>query len=189
MAKVRDNLVTEGLSGKLGKRLVFRKGRKGKTILATLPVENEKRQFNDAQKAHQGAFKKAIAYAKVAKTQPLYVALGKQVDEAAYNLAVADWFGQPEVLELDSAGWRGQAGQTIRIRAEDDTQVESVEVIIQTPDGRTKFEQGQAELLETDGSWWVYTSTSIVSLASPLHIVAIARDLPGNSNSMVVRTT
>jgi hypothetical protein len=121
MAKVRDNLVTEGLSGKLGKRLVFRKGRKGKTILATLPVENDKRQFNDAQKAHQGAFKKAIAYAKVAKTQPLYVALGKQVDEAAYNLAVADWFGQPEVLELDSAGWRGQAGQTIRIRAEGGT--------------------------------------------------------------------
>jgi hypothetical protein len=34
MAKVRDNIITEGLSGKLGRRLVFRKSRGGGTILA-----------------------------------------------------------------------------------------------------------------------------------------------------------
>jgi hypothetical protein len=38
MAKIIDNLVTEGLSGKLGKRLVFRKSKGGKTILATRPI-------------------------------------------------------------------------------------------------------------------------------------------------------
>jgi hypothetical protein len=37
MAKVKDNIVTEGLSGKLGKRLVARHMRDGRTIIATRP--------------------------------------------------------------------------------------------------------------------------------------------------------
>ena len=72
MAKIIDNLVTEGLSGKLGKRLVFRKGKGGQTILATRPVFSVDRQFNLSQLAQQEAFKQAIVYAKVAKNQPLY---------------------------------------------------------------------------------------------------------------------
>lgn len=188
MAKVRDNLVTEGLSGKLGRRLVFRKGRNGKTILATRPAYSEDREFNDAQLAQQEAFKQAIAYAKVAKDQPLYVHLAKGADATAYNLAVADWFGQPQILEMDGSGWKGQIGQTIRIKAQDDTHVKSVQVIIQTPNGSTQFEQGQAQPSETDGLLWVYTSTSVVPLDSPVHVVAIAKDLPGNSNQLVWRT-
>src|SRR5262245_9961030 len=119
MAKVFDNPITEGLSGKLGRRLVFRKGRKGKTIVALSPVFSEDRCFNEAQLAQQEAFRQATQYAVGAKDNPIYVSLARTADATAYNLAVADWFGQPEVLEIDASNWTGQAGQPLRIRAQD----------------------------------------------------------------------
>jgi hypothetical protein len=159
MAKVLDNLVTEGLSGKLGRRLVFRKGRNGKTILAVRPVTSENRVFNDTQLAQQEAFRQATQYAVVAKDNPIYVNLAKGADATAYNLAVADWFGQPKVLEIDPSGWTGQIGQTIRIMAKDDTHVASVHVVIDDAHG-TIFEQGEA--VRAEGLWWTYTTTSQV---------------------------
>jgi hypothetical protein len=57
MAKVKDNIITEGLSGKLGRRLVFRTSKNGKTILAISPVFSEDRVFNHSQLSQQEAFK------------------------------------------------------------------------------------------------------------------------------------
>jgi hypothetical protein len=189
MAKVDDNLVTEGLRGKLGKRLVFRKGRGGSTILATRAPHNKDRVYNAAQLAQQEAFTEAAQYAKGAKNNPIYVQLAKGEEASPYNLAVADWFGKPEILEADNGSWTGQIGQTIRIKANDDTRVTSVQITIQTPDGKMQFEQGQAQPSETEPLWWVYTSTTAVPLTSPVHVVVVAKDLPGNSDQLVWRTS
>jgi hypothetical protein len=184
MAKVRDNLVTEGLSGKLGKRLVFRKSRGDRTIVSVRPVNSATREYSESELEHQEAFKQATQYAKVAKDQPLYVERAKGTEATAYNLAVADWFGHPEILEINASGWTGQIGQTIRIKAQDDTRVTTVHVAIRDADDNV-LEQGQAVLSNTDGLWWIYTASSLVSPDSDPSILATAKDLPGNSHQMV----
>lgn len=89
MAKVLDNPITEGLSGKLGRRLVFRKGRKGRTIVALNRVYSEDRVVSDAQLAQQEAFRSATQYAVVAKDHPTYVQLAKGGEATAITPCAA----------------------------------------------------------------------------------------------------
>src|SRR5215216_5299015 len=97
MAKVKNNLVTEGLSGRVGKRLVFRQLRDGSTVLCTLP-DFSNRVFSEEQVTHQSRFKRASAYAKVAaKTTPIYRELAPARNTNAYNLALSDWFNPPVI--------------------------------------------------------------------------------------------
>ena len=77
-----------------------------------------------------------------------------------YNVAVADWFHEPEIKDIDLSGWNGQAGQTIRIEAVDDVQVKQVTVVI-TDETGTVLEQGAA--VQADSLWWTYTTTKAAS--------------------------
>lgn len=181
MAKVFDNPITEGLSGKLGRRLVFRKGRGGKTIVALSPVFSEDRVFNEAQLAQQEAFRLATQYAVGAKDNPIYVNLAKGTDATAYNLAVADYFGKPDVLEINISEWTGQIGQTIRVKAQDNVRVMSVRVMIRESNNTaTALEEGEAVRSETNGLMWVYTTKTVVPMTPGTRIDAFARDLPDN---------
>jgi len=100
----------------------------------------------------------------------------------AFNAAVADWFNKPEVLEIDASNWTGLAGQTIRVKAQDDTQVTKVHVQIADAQGNI-FEEGDAE--QTDGLWWDYTTTTNVEGdPATANVKATARDLPGNTHSL-----
>ena len=178
MAEVYNNIFVRGLTGSVGNQFVIRKTKSGRTIVANKPMFDESRDFTDNQKAQQEAFKTAINYDKGAKTQPLYVELAKGTDASAYNLAVADWFGQPEVLELDARQWTGQSGQTIRIKAQDDTKVTRVTIVIHN--NGTILEQGEAVPSETDGLLWTYITTSNVTVTPGLLMDANAYDLAGN---------
>lgn len=181
MAKVLDNLVTEGLSGKLGKRLVFRKGKGGKTLLSTRPVFSADREFNPSQLAQQEAFKQAIIYAKVARTQPLYIALAKGTPKTAYNIAVEDWFEEPQVLNIDISSWTGQIGQEIRVKAQDNIKVARVHVMIREDNtSTTPLEEGDAVPSDTDGLLWTYTSQTLVTQTPRTRLDVSAYDLPGN---------
>ena len=179
MSKVKDNIITEGLSGRLGKsRLIFRTGKNGKTIVALSSAVGEDRVFNEAQQAQQEAFAQATQYAVVAKDNPVYVSLARETDASAYNLAIADWFGKPKVLELNTDGWTGGIGHTIRIKAKDDTKVTRVQVVIHQ-DGNV-LEQGEAVPSETDGLMWTYVTTTNLMGTPNLQLDANAFDLPGN---------
>jgi hypothetical protein len=178
MAKVHNNIFVRGLTGSVGDQFVIRKTRSGRTIIANKPVFDENREFTEAQLAQQGAFKKATGYAKTAKTQPVYVELAKGTDATAYNLAMADWFGQPEVLELNTGGWTGGIGHTIRIQAQDDTKVTSVSVVIHS--NGDILEQGEAVPSEMDSLLWTYVTTTDVRGTPGLQLDANAYDLPGN---------
>ena len=181
MAKVHDNPITEGLSGKLGRRLQFRRGRGGKTIVALSPVYSDTRVLSEAQLAHHEAFGLATQYAVEAKDNPIYVQLARGADATAYNLAIADWFRKPAVQEIDASAWTGEIGQTIRIVAKDDAYVASVHVAITDAQG-TVLEEGEA--VRAEKFWWTYTTTSQVPQLPNRRIVAVARDLPGNSDSL-----
>ena len=185
MAKVHNNIFVRGLRGSVGDQFVIRKTRSGKTIIANKPEFDEAREFTETQKQHQEAFRQATNYAKFAKTQPVYVQLAQGKGATPYNIAVADWFGAPEVLEIDASGWTGQAGQTIRVKAIDNVMVASVRVKIDDAHGTT-FEEGEAVRSALDGLWWEYTTTTPVPLQPAPRVIATAHDLPGNSNGMAL---
>ena len=178
MAEVFNNIFVRGLTGAVGDQFVIRKTRSGKTIIANKPRFDKDREFSPAQKAHQKAFREAARYAKAAQTQPFYIERANAANSTAYNMAVADWFGKPEILALDASGWSGEIGQSIRIEAQDDTKVTHVTVVIH--DNGTVLEQGEAVQSGTGGSLWSYVTTTQVTPAQGILLDANAYDLPGN---------
>lgn len=182
MAEVFNNIFVRGLSGAVGDQFVIRRTRSGKTIIANKPVFDKNRVFTEAQLEQQSAFKRATAYAKANKRHPLYVERAKANNSIAYNMAIADWFGVPEVLNVDATNLTGQAGQTMTIRAQDDTQVTRVRVVIR--DDGNVLEQGEGVRSETDGLLWTYTTTIDHPAGPALQMDVNAYDLPGNSGAM-----
>ena len=178
MAKVDNNIFVRGLTGAVGDQFVIRKGRGGKTIIANKPSFAADRVFNAQQLAHQDAFRMAIAYAKDAKTDELYITKAQGTTMTAFNAAVADWFNKPVVLTVDASAWTGDMGQVIRIQAQDDTKVTEVKVVIRD-DSQNVVEEGLA--VQGAGLWWEYTTTADVPNWAVSKIVATAKDLPGNS--------
>ena len=177
MAKVRNNIVIKGLSGSLGDQLVLKQDKAGRTIVSVKPDFDPNHEFSAAQKEVQEHFREATAYAKTAKTNEVYVAKADGAAHSAYNVAVADWFHAPEVLELDASAWDGQAEQVIRIKAMDDVQVTAVSVVITTA-ADVVVEQGQA--IQADGLWWEYTTSADFTAPGQPKVIVTARDLPGH---------
>lgn len=174
MAKVVKNIITQGLSGSLGHQISFRHDAAGRTILGLKPTRNGDHTGSERQLAHQERFRKAVAYARVAaRTEPAYAAQATAL-HSAFNVAVADWFREPEIAEVDLTGWNGNAGEVIRIQAHDDVEVQTVRVTVMDGSGG-ELEAGTAERVN---GWWVYTTRNSHPLTSPVHIVA--RDLPGH---------
>ena len=184
MAEAFNNLFVRGLTGAVGDQFVIRRTRSGKTIIANKPRFDKNREFSPSQKAHQNAFRQAARYAKAARTLPLYIERAKAANSTSYNMAVADWFGKPEILALDASGWTGAIGQTIRIKAQDDTKVTRVTVVIHN--NGAILEQGEAVPSGTDGSLWTYVTTTQVTPAQGILLDANAYDLPGNFGSWSV---
>ncbi len=177
MAKVRQNIVVQGLSGSLGDQLTIRQDKAGRTIISAKRTLNPNQVFSDAQKLHQQAFREAAAYAQSAKDLPVYALKAAGTPLNPYNAAVADWFHAPEILDVDLRGWSGQAGQVIRVKAIDDVQVTQVTVAIST-ESDTLIEQGAAT--RADGLWWQY----ITAAAGGLKVLVSAQDLPGHVAEM-----
>lgn len=179
MAKVRQNMVMQGLSGTLGDQLVIRIDKAGRTIVSAKAPDDPNRVFNDVQKAHQEEFRQAAAYAKAAKGEEVYAQKAQGTPLNPYNVAMADWFHAPEIKNLDIDAWSGQAGQLIRVEASDDVKITQVTVVI-TDESDVLLEQGSAE--QGPGLWWEYVTTATAS-GNPKVIVS-AQDLPGHIANM-----
>jgi hypothetical protein len=177
MSQSKNNIVTEGLSGKVY-QLVFRQWF-GKTIVAKRP-----RTFSTnsaSQLSIRDSFKKAAVYAKAAitdaATRLAYKAKAKP-GQSAYNMAFADFFKPPSIGDIDTSTYSSQAGSTINIEATDDFKVVSVKVKIEKANG-TLVEQGSATL-SSDGLHWLYTVTASGNITGNV-ISVTATDLPGNA--------
>jgi len=179
MAKVRQNIFVHGLSGSLGNQFVVRQDKAGRTIVGAKPNFKPNRDLTDSQKAHHLDFREAAAYAQGAKDQPVYVNKAAGTPLNPYNVAMADWFHAPEILDVDLGAWSGGAGQAIRVKAMDDVQVKQVTVVI-TDEKDVVLEQGAA--VQADSLWWQYTTTAAAG-GSPKVLVS-AQDLPGNVAEM-----
>ena len=185
MAKVHNNIFVRGLTGAVGDQFVIRKTRSGKTIIANKPVFDENREFTENQKSHQKAFQQAAEYARWAREQQVYILKAAGTALTSYNVAVADWFHAPEVLEIDTSGCTGQKGQTIRVRAIDDVMVTHVAVVIKGAN-EAVLEQGEAIPSQQDRTLWIYSLKSDVPMTPAPYVFATAEDLPGHQSRMAV---
>ena len=179
MAKVGNNIVTTGLSGKLGNLIVFR-NRGGKTVVSKAPLKKEQ-EPTEVQQQHQQRFQEAVLYAKAAIADPekkeAYSASAEE-GQSAYNVAVADFLNAPRIDEIDVSHYTGQPGSYIQVRAVDDFNVAEVTVAIQAADG-TEVESGAA-LLQPGTTWWRYTATTVNESLEGDKIVVRVSDTPGN---------
>jgi hypothetical protein len=165
MARVRRNIIIEGISGKLGGQLVFRNLKDGRTIVCAAP-DFSNRVLSTQQKAHHSKFKAGAAYAKAAaKTQPIYAELAAGTMKTAYNIALADYFHPPVIHEVKREGSR------LKIHASDDVLVTGVTVTVFGTDGKV-LEKGEA--VKGDSDWWEYIPQATGK------ILMEARDLAGN---------
>lgn len=178
MAKVKNNIVTEGLSGKLGDRIVFRQ-KAGKTIVAVKPQMPEER--SEAQINHAQRFREASQYAVEALKDPNvragYAARAK-AGQSAYNVALADYLTLPDISLVDFSLYDGKKGSQLRIRVSDDHLVSDVQVSIYSPDG-TLLEQGSATPM-LNGVDWAYTTQIASTEVQGNRLLIRATDLPGN---------
>jgi hypothetical protein len=175
MAKVRNNIFVRGLSGSVGDQFVVKLDKNGRTIISNIPTFEENRTFTESQLGQQEKFREAVEYAKGAKSQQVYVDKAEDTSRTPYNVAMADFFHAPEILDVDLSAWHGGVGQAIRIKAMDDVKVTQVNVVI-TDSAGAVLEQGAA--VQGDNRWWDYTTTAAASDGA--RIVVTARDLPGN---------
>jgi hypothetical protein len=175
MARIRQNIVLQGLSGLLGGQLVIRKQHGGYCVAVAPP--RVPRPSTPAQAAQRDRFRRAAAYAKAAQGRPEYQAPAAERQVPAYVVALGDWLNAPKVLGIDVSGYDGGAGQRIAVTAVDDVQVALVAVRIGDGAGAA-VEEGTAVQSPADLRVWVYTTTT-GALATPVRIRATAIDLAG----------
>lgn len=143
MANSKENIVTEGLSGKLY-QLVFKRWF-GRTIVAKRPRTIS--TGSAKQLSIRSSFKNAITYAKAAVADAAkklaYKAKAKP-GQSAYNMAIDDFFKSPTIGEIDCSGYNGQVGSTVIALVTDDFKVVSVKLCIDKSNGDL-LEEGSAK--------------------------------------------
>jgi hypothetical protein len=174
MAKSLNNVITHGLSGKIGDLLVFSQ-RGGKTIVSV--ASNKPRKQSESQKAQVRKFQHAALYAKGAQQQPEYKETAAAKGKTPYIVAVADFLNAPDIESIDLTGYSGKAGNIIRITVTDDFSVKEVGVRITNADG-SLVEEGYAQ--PSAGYEWRYTATAANDTLAGDKIEVFASDTPGN---------
>jgi hypothetical protein len=154
---------------------VVYKTQSGKNLLARKPVINN----NGLNISMQEEIRQAVTYAEYACDQPLYQGRSVGTGNTAYNLALADYLGKPQVLDIDIRGWTGEIGQSILIKATDNFWVLSLCLVIR--DGNTILEEGEAGQSTQDGLLWKYTTRTPIVRKPGIYLDAYAHDLPGNA--------
>ena len=181
MAKQRKNVVTHGLSGKVGDLLIFRRTSTG-TVVAKTPVVSDK--VSDAQKAHRRKFQRAVIYGQAALVDLAlregYEAAAQRKKRRPFNVAVADFLHAPDIETIDVSGYHRQPGDVIRIEATDDFMVKEVWMVISDHEGNV-VEEGNAQP-GTLNYEWTYTSTADNPNPTGDRIEVYASDIPGNSS-------
>ncbi|MDO4225092.1 MAG: hypothetical protein Q4C75_04290 [Bergeyella zoohelcum] len=177
MAKSINNIITHGLSGKVGDLLVFRQV-DGKTIVAKVPKKSNK--VTDKQLEQRAKFQEATIYTKSVmqnenlKTQ--YEEEAKNKGLKVNNIAIADFLKAPKIEEVDLSNYTGKRNDLIKIKAFDDFKVERVSVKIENADG-SLVEEGNAT---QEGLYWIYKAKENNADLSGDKITVRAYDLPDN---------
>lgn len=179
MAKSENNVLTHGMSGKIGDLLVFRNVN-GKTIVSKAPAK-PKGEPSEKQQQHRERFQEAVIYGKTVQLTPELKALYESSlteGQSIYQVALADFLKAPAIKQVDVNHYTGAIGSTLSVRVTDDFMVKAVHVAIVGSNGDT-LEQGEA-LCQPNGLDWLYTATTNHTPSDGNKIVITASDTPGN---------
>ena len=182
MAESKNNYVMFGMSGKLGKLLIFRQ-RGGKTFAMAVP--NRTSAFSEEQLEVQSKFKEAATWARGILLNPenrKFYNSQATGGQSAFNMAIADWFTDPEIKEIDTIDYTGVTGSVIKIQVADIIKVQSVKISITSASG-TLLEEGSA-VFDANSQQWLYTAVQNNATPVGTLIKATATDKPGTSHSL-----
>lgn len=178
----KPELGFQGYTGRLGQWTFYR--RNGR--LVTRRVSTSRAEATEAQLEVQRQFRLAAAYARSVSEDPLlrtrYETLAASRKTSIRQVAMADALRIPVVDAIDLEGFKGMAGNPIRVIAFDDVDVMDVSIEIRAADGAV-LEQGAATL---DGGKWVYATTVAHPAGTPVTITATAVDRPGGRGSKAI---
>jgi len=179
MTKVFLQPGLRGLSGGMGDWVYSL--RKGKTVLGMKAIRNG--EPSQAQMAHQERFKEAVSFAKLALADPalqaFYGPIAEQREITVYALAIGDFLKRPEFKYVDLDKYKGRVGDTIEIKAVDDTGLAFVDVKLVSQQG-TPIENGSAIETGAGSGLWKYSATVPVALGSDIFIEVTGADHAGN---------
>jgi len=103
MARIKNNYVTEGLSGKIGKDLVFKHNKFGKTYTSD-PADRSTVISTKSQKKLRNNFAKAVAYAKSVLKDPVKAEKYQSGDnKSLYVRAMKDYLNQHKAARKKAA--------------------------------------------------------------------------------------
>jgi hypothetical protein len=179
MARSINNILTKGLSGMVGKQLVFRTWN-GKTFLSVAPKKPKKQ--SPLQKENRSKFKLATMFAKTMMKDPAKKAEYKDIAKKlklpnAYTAAITEYMRKPEIKVLDTTTYTGKADEEVKIRVRKKSfEVQEVEVIVVDLNGEI-IEEGKAIKAMGD---WVYRTSAEAKGRDSVQIVAKVKDRTGN---------
>jgi len=179
MADVNLNALIDGLSGKVGKKVVMRQ-RGGRTFLTTRPERSG--IISEKQRVHRERFQRAVRYARTSMLVPErkaeYLAAVKgSAFMTAFTAAVTDHMKAPQIDEIDVEGYTGAIGEPIIVRTATPFKFVSVKISIQQANG-TVIESGNAVTLGNRTEWGYQSTTNIPVLVGMKLVVTVA-DRPG----------
>lgn len=179
MAEVKSNIITQGMSGAIGKQIVFKRYG-NRTIVSAMP-DMSKVVKSKKQKAENSKFSNAIAYARSQMADPVSKAEYKakaQGMQKPHNIAIADFYNAPEIRSINTNNIL--TTQTITIHATDDFKVTDVLVEVYDMEGLL-LEQGHA--IEKTQWFWEYKITFSIATHQGLRLLVSAFDKPGNKTT------
>jgi hypothetical protein len=179
MTKVYLQPGLRGLSGGMGDWVY--KIRKGKTVLGMKAMKNAEPSLT--QLARQERFKEAVLFAKSVLANPdlraFYEPIAAEREISVYALAIADFLKQPSFKPLDLEKYKGNVGDLIVIRANDNIGLAEVQLTINSQTG-TLIETGNAVEEGVRSGKWIYTATAQVALGSDVFLKVKGVDHAGN---------
>ena len=175
MARSRNNIAAEGLSGKIA-QLLFRQFY-GKTVISHLPRHSG--FFSPRQKERQALFQAASQYADRVKGDPQLQAFYRsrlRPGQTTRNLAISDYCKPPVIGVLDTSRYDGTAGTLLSIAVTDNGRVDAV--MFRVENHGILLEEGDATL-QADGLQWAYTTRVLHGRPGPITITITATDAAG----------
>jgi hypothetical protein len=183
MALIRENDLTEGMSGKFGRKIVFRVVRG-----VTVAVRRSTRETVQSEKqlAQVERFRRATLYAKAKMLDPIAKAEYKQMvgDKAfhtAFSAAVGDYLVGPKIMDVKVSEFAGAAGSVIPVTVFNNFKIIRMKVAVIGVNG-VEVESGEASFT-TGETAWKYVTTQSLSALSGVKIVVTAIDRPGNETT------
>ena len=172
--------LAKAYSGLLGDQVVVKRGRKGKNVM-TLAKPRSKGVPTEKQLASRERMSLAAVYAKRAKEDPALWEMYTQRSRKGlptFRVAANDFLQLPFLRNIDTSGYFGNPGDSIRATAGDKIGLTEVKARLQAPDG-TLVEEGPC-VLDLPTGIYAYVATIMVADITGITVIITVRDIPGN---------